>query len=354
MKYRIILTLFTCLTTCIVLGNMASPLLEGTLGGLTFINRNADVLSEEIVITPDSLFNTAMFNVKYIIRTDSNGVSIPLVFHTKGYRDGIEIIFDGQKVDIASFFPANYNHFSALGLDTLASGITVKWSENHYIYERGKDLQYFEVDLIKGTHTIEVKYVAEAWIDRSDWVKKRSLYYSLLPITFWKSQGDIRIKLDYSNVAAFLNDISVNLNSNYEEDKNQQSRSWTLSEIEDEYLAIEYTPKISTLSKWLIKISPTGITFIFTILLGFLHLWCIRYGRNQSRSVRKFLVYSGGLTVPILVFLIYMYSYFIIDDTLADHASAYHGYTFLTIIFVPFGVVFQTFIANWYNRALGE
>lgn len=332
---------------------MASPILEGTLGGYTFINRNVDVISEEIVIKPDSLFSSALFNVRYVIKTDSSGISIPLVFQAEGYKDGIEIFFNDQKVDVAAYFPARYN-LSALGLDTIAKGIMIKWGEGHYIHKTAEELKYFEIDLLEGIHTIEVRYVAEPWIDRSDWVKKRSFYYSLMPITFWKSLGEIIIKFDYSNVSTIVNDITVNLGPNYIEDNNEQSRIWTLSKIEDEYLAIAYLPKISPLSKWLIKISPTGITLFFAVILGLLHLGCIRYGRNQSRSVRKFFVYTGGLAVPILVFLIYLYSYFIIDGTLADHASAYHGYTFLAIIFVPFGVVFQTVIANWYNRALGE
>ena len=40
------------------------------------------------------------------------------------------------------------------------------------MYANLNDLQYFETNITKGKHIINVEYTAERWIDKWDWVSK--------------------------------------------------------------------------------------------------------------------------------------------------------------------------------------
>lgn len=354
MRLKLLLTISNLLAVYILLGNMASPIKEGTLGGQTFINRNIEVLSEEIKIRPGSTFESALIDVKYQIRSDSFGISIPLVFHAAGYGDGIKISFDGKEVEPYEYFPADYVHLEQSGLDTLSSGITIKWSQYHEFQADVNDLKYFEVDIQPGTHEVQVSYTAYAWIDRGDWVKKRIFYYSLSPISFWKSHGQIEVELDYAEITEIIDQVSVNLGEDYEEDEIKQKQRWILNELSDDFIKLEFVPEMSWLSKWLINISPLGITILLGPFFMILHLWLISYSKNRTGYVSNWIVFTGAIIVPLLIYLMFLFAFSLIDYTLAEHASQFHGYYFLTIIFVPFGIFFYAILAHSYKKTLSE
>ena len=352
LKSKYLLAFAALFVSFTLLGNMASPLRIGSVGGQTFITRNVDVLQEEISIRPDSIFETAFIKVIYLIRSDSSGVSIPLVFHAENYGGGMQITFDDQLIDPLNYLPLPYNHLEALGLDTLSKEVVIKWDEDIYLHEGVEDLKYFELNISPGTHRIVITYTADAWVDRSDWVKERSIYYALAPLAYWKSAGEVKVNLDYSAIATFVDEVDVNLESPEEDDQAAQVRTWTLQGAEQALLALSYKPPLSKLSQFLIGLSPFGMACVVAIVLLLLHFWLIYRSKDQSSATRKWVLYAGVLSVSILVFAAFIYAYALIDYTLGPHASIYHGYVGLTIIFVPFGMILHAVIAYWYAKTL--
>jgi len=73
-----LITILIILLQTQVQANMASPVIEGTLGGRPFVSEYVDVIHEDLFIKIDENFEYASFNVKYHINSSKDGFQIPL------------------------------------------------------------------------------------------------------------------------------------------------------------------------------------------------------------------------------------------------------------------------------------
>lgn len=336
------LTIIFFLIGRLCFANMASPIWEGTFSSSAFSSRDIDILKEKIYLKIDKDFRTAFYHIEYIIRTDTNGRQIPLLFHAKGYKDDFKIWVDKKEVKCLDI-PSEYktivnspfekfsNSFGQPAQNGEGEAVTIYWQKNAgFVYDLS-ELKYFETDLTKGEHLITVEYTANVWTDNSDWVKEYSFRYSLSPAKNWKSFGTLEVTLDASD---FKSGLTTSLGQH--EGRLDSISVWNFSKLPADYFEIIYQPKISGFAKALIAINPFGLTLIFALLLSLLHFIGIKKFRiNTPTKKYSWVVIAGSIIFPFMIFVSYIVSYSIIDKIIGDEAGNYHGYTFLVIIFYP-------------------
>ncbi|CAN5535878.1 hypothetical protein BH10BAC4_BH10BAC4_16130 [soil metagenome] len=338
MKHSLII-LFS-LTATLGFANMASPIREGTYSSSAFSSRDIDILKEKIYLTIDKNFATASYIIEYFIKTDKDGKQIPLLFHAKDYRDDFKVWIDNHEVKLLTI-PEGYKttnnsflrNFSN-SVDTPSADVetvTIYWDKTSgYVYNL-LELKYFEADLTKGEHTVRVEYTADVWIDVSDWVTEYSFRYSLSPAKNWRSFGSLEIIL---NGNAFNGFPSTNIGK--PTIAKPDSTVWNFSKLPADYLIITHTPPISKLATKMIALGPEGVTAILALLIALLHFFGIKKYRKQEPTKRySWVVIAGSIIIPLLILVIYLYSYDLIDSIIGESASRYHGYTFLAIILYP-------------------
>jgi hypothetical protein len=322
---------------------MASPIMEGTLSSSAFSSRDIDILKEKIYLKIDRDFSTAFYQIEYLIKTDTGGKQIPLLFHAKDYMGDFKIWVDNQEVkwfnipsDYRSIANTPFEKFSNSFKEPYRDGepetVDIFWQENLGTVYEINDLKYFETDLSKGEHRIRVEYTGRAWFDRSDWVNKYSFRYSLSPAKYWKSFGSLEITIDAS-------DFNSSLTTNLGQPTNGRLDSvsvWNFSKLPDDYFEIIHTPEISAFAKTLIAINPFGLTLIFALPIALLHLFLIKkYRKSHPTKKHSSVVTVGSLIIPFLILIGYIVSFYIIDLAIGPEAGKYHGYNFLVIIFYP-------------------
>jgi hypothetical protein len=322
---------------------MASPIWEGTFSSSAFSSSDIDILKEKIYLKVDKDFRTAFYQIVYIIRTDTNGKQIPLLFHAKDYKGDFKIWIDNREVKLLDI-PSEYktaanspfekfsNSFEQPSRNDQSETVVIYWEKNSgFVYDLN-DLKYFETDLARGEHQIRVEYTANVWTDISDWVKEYSFRYSLSPAKNWKSFGSLEVTLDAS-------DFNSSLRTNLGQQTNGRLDSisvWNFSKLPADYFEIIYTPEISAIAKTLIAISPFGLTLFFALLIAFLHFICIKkYRKSEPTKKYSWVVIAGSITLTFFILISYMVSFGIIDNVIGDEAGNYHGYTFLVIILYP-------------------
>ncbi|MCZ2393441.1 MAG: hypothetical protein LC105_06275 [Chitinophagales bacterium] len=323
--------------------NMASPLRKGTMTASAFSSHDIDILNEKIFLKTDNKFETAFFRIDYFIRSNTSGIQIPLLFYAKDFKGDFKIWVDKQPVHLLDI-PNEYivskesplEKFSN-SLDTPtqnldAGTVEIFWEKKHgYIYSL-KDLKYFETNLTQGNHHIRVEYVANVWKDISGWVKEYSFRYSLSPAKKWKSFGSLEITLDASD---FNSKLSTTLG---QQDSGQLNNiaTWSFSKLPDEYFEVIYKPEISALAKFLIRLSPFGLTLIFSLLTLLFHFLSIRkYRLKFPEKKNPWVLNAGSIVLPFIILIFYIYSFTIIDNSIGNEAGKYHGYTFLVVLLYP-------------------
>ncbi len=356
-KVRNYLVLFILFIYSFSFANMANPIFEGTLGSRPFVNQFVDIVHEDLSITIDENFETARFNVKYHFNSSKEGTKIPFLFYASEYVDSFRIKLDGKEVlikDISYDFkvPENtkFNDFSYFFESPTFndySSVVIKDTNNSGFYITLKDMIYFETDIPKGNHTIEVNYIATKWIDTWDWVNEYSFRYALSPAKYWKSFGTIDIQIDAKKCKEKL---YSNLGSPNKGDINKIA-IWNLDTIPAEILQIHYNPEISLTAKTLIKVTPLGLALILGVLLIFLHLWFIKWHRKRQPTKRfSFILIIGILFIPFLFLVTWMFSYNFIDYFIGEHAGHTHGYTFFLLVLYPFILIVYGFISWKYDK----
>jgi len=337
-----ILTSIVLFLTLSTWANMASPIQEGTMGASPFISQNVDIIKENILIIPGINFETCQFIIEYHIQADITGTQIPLLFYAPEYAKGFKIKLDDIEIQLSPVPEryhnlegnpfSNFDHFFEAYNKDEAGYTELKDSPIPGFYVTIDDLKFFEVDLLEGVHVIQVEYVAERWIDRSDWVKEYSFRYALAPAKYWRSFGDLEVTIDASNPQ---NKYITNLGE--PETGNPLSKAtWTFSELPVEVLQITYKPELSSTAQRLISMSPVGLTIIFAIFLIIVHLvlmWIFR--RNNPDKKYSWLVIAGSIIIPFITLIGYMYSFSIIDSAIGPDASHFHGYTFIILLLYP-------------------
>lgn len=346
---RKILPIIFLLTVGMCFANMASPLREGTLTGSAFSSLDIDILKENINLIVNEDFQTGKFFIDYHIRSDSDGIQIPLLFIAKDYKSDFKVWVDGRETKLLDI-PSDYTSWTKPLSDNIdkfsdsfnksdnergSETVTIYWNKSSGIVYDLNDLKYFETDLSKGEHLIRVEYTADAWVDRSGWVKEYSFRYSLSPAKNWRSFTNLEISINSSlvnsQVTSSLGDPAIGKISSIAE--------WNFSKLPADFFTVNYTPKIKGYAKSLIDIGPENLTLIFGILVTFILIFFIYNFRKRNPSKKiSWIVITGSIFIPFLIILFYMFSFDIIDNAIGPESGNYHGYTFLAFFFYPLAV----------------
>lgn len=321
--------------------NMASPLRPGTQTATPFISENVDIISENILIIPDEKFQTAKFQIEYHIQSSKSGSQIPLLFYAVDFREDFRIWIDDEEIRLSpipeQYFEIHgtpFNDFSYLFSKPSWSD-DEKTHANRSLFEgfyvTTNDLKFFQTALSEGEHIIKVEYLADVWVDHNDWVKKYSFRYLLSPAQLWKSFGNLTITIDSKNLA---HGYTTNLGEH--SSKIHSKSTWIFSAIPTDVLKIEYQPEINPIATMLITLSPFGMTIIIGVLFLLLHLLLMKLYRNKRPNHRfSWPVIIGSIVFPFLTLLGFTFSFNVIDAYIGNHASQYHGYTFLVFFIYP-------------------
>lgn len=330
-----------------VLGNMASPVRDGTKMGSVLSSKDIRILKENIHIKTNRYFQNAKYRVTYTIQTDTSGLQTPLLFLAMEYRNNFSVTVDNQPVKLLDF----HEQVTKDNLDKLLSPFSnyfnssIQFASNrdyrplsydslHQRIQYSDNFKYFELNLSKGTHQITIEYNARVWRDLSDWITKYSFRYSLSPAKYWKSFGSLEIVLDRSD---FKGSISTNLGKPTQ--GNLENKAvWKFSKLPEEYILIHYNPPMNQWTKFLLWVSPLGITFFFVTLTVVFHFIAIRKLKTRKKTV-IWLMLIGGLVIPFFLLFYYPLSYDLIDYSIGNDASCYHGHIGLIILLYPIALI---------------
>jgi hypothetical protein len=341
MTKNIVLLLFLCFSQ-FSRANMSSPIEEGTLASSAFSSKDIDILSETISIKIDKEFRTAKFTVEYTIKSDIIGKQIPLLFYAQDYKDSFGIWFDNQKIEVKDipekYLNVNKSPFSAFSRcfeksrNNEPEEVSIYWHENSGIVYSINDLKYFDTEIKQGRHKIRVVYIANVWINNSDWIKEYSFRYSLTPAKFWKSFGKLSITVEQEGV---IRQIKSNLGQPLGKG-NKANNSWEFNKLPAEYFDFTYIPTPTSNAKLFMSIEPFGITILIGLLLTILHLSLVIWYRKRFINKKySIIVIFGSLIIPLLILISYIYSFDLIDYFIGEEAGGNHGYPFLIIVFYP-------------------
>jgi len=73
---------------------------NGSNNASPFISQYVDILSENILIIPDSSFTRTYFKITYNITVTKAGVRIPLLFYASEFSSDFKVYVDGQEVKL--------------------------------------------------------------------------------------------------------------------------------------------------------------------------------------------------------------------------------------------------------------
>lgn len=322
---------------------MASPVKKGSAVSNAFTSRNIDIIKEKILIFTDTDFQKARFEIEYHIYSGSDKVKIPLLFHASGYRGDFRVRIDSSEL-VLTEIPAEYlindsltyNDFSESFVsdssDDNFGKVYIKWSEESGSYYSLNELKYFETSVSKGEHTIIIEYTADAWSDRSDWIKEFYFLYSLSPAKSWKSFDSLEIQLKPENPEAVF---TTNL-GNPSEISDNSVYVWRFAGLPSDIIKIDYIPEVSLFSKLLLYLEPFGLTLIFTGIISLIHFLLIRsYRKNNPGRKHSPVLIAGIILIPLFILIWYVYSFELIDSFIGIYAGRYHGYTFLIVLLYP-------------------
>lgn len=323
--------------------NMASPLRIGTLSSTAFSSRDIDILKEKIFINIYKDSQTALYVIEYHVKSNIDGMQIPLLFYAMDYKGSFKISIDNKEVQVLNVpnelqtalnspFEKFSNSFDQPSQIGEIDRIVISWDENsNFLYEL-HDLKYFEADLSKGEHLIRVEYVANAWTDVSDWVKEYSFRYSLSPAKHWKSFGSLEVVL---NSEAVKYNLKTNLGLP-QQGKLNSVAFWNFEKLPADYIIISYKPEIDKFASFLIAIGPSNLSLLFAILLFIIHIFVvILYRKHYPTNKFSPVVIIGSVFIPLLFLISYILSFNFIDSAIGSEAGRHHGYVFLVLILYP-------------------
>jgi len=333
--------------------NMASPIILRTIVTIPFTSQYVDILSENIFISVNHGFESANYEIEYKIRSSAKGVQIPLLFYAIGYQDKFKIYFDGKEIELKDLpneliskdgkIYSDFEYFFKDAVYHEQDEIFIEEMPGSKTPVNISNLKYFETDIPEGEHIITVRYLANSWINTSDWVNEYSFRYALSPAKYWKSFGELHITLDASK---FDGKIITNL-PNPLRGSLDSIAVWKFTELPNETIELQHIPEIKPVAKALIKLTPVGMTSISGVLLLLLHIILIIRYRNQKMDKRfSPVMIIGSLTVPLLILVAYILSFDVIDLFIGPGASGRHGYIFMAIFLYPLFLPFY-FLAMW-------
>ena len=210
--------------------------------------------------------------------------------------------------------------------------VLIKDSENSGFYIGLNDMIYFETDISKGEHTIEVSYRATKWIDGWDWINEYSFRYALSPAKYWKSFGSLDVTLDAVQ-------CNKNLTSNIglpNSGKVDSIATWHFEGLPVEILQIIYAAPITKQAEILMNIGPRLLGIITGLVLAIIHFGLvIWYRKNRRGNKYSIVVILGSILIPLIFLISWMNYYDLIDHIIGNQASGRHGYIFFILFLYP-------------------
>lgn len=344
---RIILLLLASLFSHNCWSNMASPILIGSTVGEPFIAQNVEILQEDIYIILDSSFQRTTFHIRYELRALSTSNDVPMLFYAPEIHSNFSVLLDGKSVPLMSFnayssdkvaIEQYFEPYYAENRENADVEIPLGLDNSEKTSISISELKYFLLNFDKPTHIVDVYYDAKPYIDKRGWVKKYIFRYSLSPARYWKSFGDLNIHLDATQ---FRDTISTNILAESFSGNLQEKSTWTIHHLpKDEMILITYSPYMSALAKWMIRISPFGFAMVLVVIMVIIHLFSIRsYRKNQFRGFlwTKIL---GVILIPVLAYISLWCFYDLIYKAIGIHAVKSQGYGLVfLIILVPIAML---------------
>ena len=314
--------------------NMRQLVFEGDMEAEPFTSKYVDITAEKMVIIPNENFETT-FKIEYYLKANKSGIKIPLLFYAVKFKKDFALWVDGKKVELQAVptdRPLEKTDFMDFEC-VYGKKDTLHDPQGYMDFPITlNDLKYFETDLSEGNHLIKVEYIADTWRDESDWVNKYSVHYALEPAKHWKSFGSLEIIFDATNCKS---NITCNLVSPDSGDLHSIAK-WHFSQIPQDFITITYQPKTSWFARFLMFLSPEGITLIMSILFIYFHFGRMKKFRIlfPEKTYSKPLV-LGNIFIPLLFFLTFIFSFGIISSLIGEEAGNIGGYSFLSIFLYP-------------------
>lgn len=312
---------------------MASPVVPGTMGRRPFINQFVEIVHEDILVTIDKHFRSAQFKVTYHIKSLKDGVNIPFLFYAFDYQEGWTVSVDGKEIstlptpknleslDGTKF--SNFNYFFAND-SCLSDGTILAAGSVHTGFEVSMtDMIYFESDISRGEHTIEVSYKARPWEDRSDWMCEYSFRYALSPAQYWKSFGSLTVTID---ATACKHHLTSNLNPP-DRGTMDSIAIWHFDKLPVGTAEWTFQSPKTPVVKTLTDVGPFGWALISGIILAIFHYFSMRsYRKRHPTKQFSWPFLLGIIIVPACFIFIWINAYHFIDYIIGKDASRQHGY----------------------------
>jgi hypothetical protein len=334
--------------------NMGDPVSHGTLGTRPFLNQYVEIIKEDLYIKIDKNFKRAYIKAIYYIKSQKDGIKIPLLFYASDYQEDFIVKVDGKTVEIKEI-PYEYkvakdtkfkdfDYFFKVPSYSDKSEVSIDESTSNGFYVSLNDMKYFETDIAKGEHVIEVTYTSKKWTDGWNWINEYSFRYALSPAKYWKSFGELNITIDASD---FKERLQTNLGNPISGDIDK-SANWKFNEIPVDVIHITYMPKISWLSRILLFIRPLGASFLFGLLIIFLHYKVVKsFRRKYSTKKYNWIVIFGSIIAPVIILLFWLNYIEWLKLTLGVHAGMGidpYSTIYIPMLFYPVILIFYWFI----------
>lgn len=351
-KTLFLLIFVAILCPAICLANMASPYIEKTKSASALSSKDVAILSELIRIKINKDFSEATFTVVYTIQNDVGGTKIPLLFLALDYKKDFKVWLDGVPVAIKAvpdeyieLENSRFKNFSPnfKGEEGEVKQVAISFQKDYTASYDIRELKFFEANVTKGIHQIKVEYIAEAWEDRSDWVKALTFRYSLSPAKHWKSFENLTVQLVQEGSKELTSNLGKATITN-------ETTEWRFSKIPADYIEISHKAKQSAFVNTIIDIEPGGFMNCAGMLFLLLHLFILyRYRKASIQKSNKW-VWIGSALVPFLTILVYNLSFGFIDNMIGVDASRHHGYYILFFGLYPFIALAYWLFAYLVNR----
>lgn len=328
--------------------NMADP--GDTFGypksASSIISNHVDIIHEDIIVTANKGFKTALFNITYFIKANKSGIQIPMIFYASEFRQDFMVFVNGKQVSLKNMPESLQSRF------TLFDDFhTTDQQFSHEMISRKhpgsySDLKYFEIDLTKGSHTIEVRYTADVTSRKSIWMNKYGVRYELWPAKHWKSFGTLTIILKNNSGKALQTNLGNPGAGNL-----KTEALWKFNSLPQNSFTIELDSELSWFANTLISIGPEILSLPILTLIPIYHVRLIkRYRLKKPKAYFSWVAALGSFIACFLGLLAYLTIIRLIGLSIGESYNGNYpgGYGGLFIIFIlcPF-INFVYLIIVW-------
>ncbi len=301
MKWLIFILLSTLSLPC--LAGLPHQYDWGDKVSAPLFNRHLSPISATISLTPDTNFRKCFFDITFEIDNDTSLVEIPLLLYIDDILgDTINFWVDGKPIDGIGEIPDSlqyiagsiFSDFSNYFLDTdevydandtsakEPDYTTLRWF--HHLRNENYDLNkfhYINSSIAKGRHTIRINYAGSRWTYLLDVAKNYSYRYSLTPALKWHPIIPIKVIV---NNQALSGDYTLNIGTLVSKKPNTYQING-LDTLRDDFLAINWQPKMNPYASAWLFIDPTRTTLWFGIILVAFNFYCLFKFRRWNNSV---------------------------------------------------------------------